>query len=223
MRCDSNMASRLIHYLIATQIVKDMKIDNIDRFLLGSLLPDLSSHDDGSYDKAHFWERLITKNIKGINWISYEKKYCNKMKVDSLYLGYYCHLIMDSLWFSLIVAPYVRKGLKSERVKSYQKGYRDYWRLNYILTREFSLNYQLCVDEDIDIEEIDCEQLSNLADNLKMDLNCKDYASKDDMELYPYDMIEKYIEFATEVCKNELFAFENGEERMCPIDYYVGI
>ena len=215
------MASRLIHYIIANQIVNETKIDNINRFLLGSLLPDLSSHDDGSYDNAHFGERLITKNIKGINWITYEKKYWNKMKEDSLYLGYYCHLIMDCLWFSMVVDPYVRKGQKSEREQLYQKGYRDYWRLNYILTREFSLKHQLCVDEDINIQEINCKQISNLVDTLKLDIECKDYASKEDMELYPYEVIEQYIKFATEVCKKELFAFENGEEHISPVDYYV--
>ena len=217
------MASRLLHYLIANQIIEDIKIDNKNRFLLGSLLPDLSSHDDRSYDKAHFWERLTDKNIKGINWLSYEKKYGIKMQVDSLYLGYYCHLIMDCLWFSLIVDPYVRKGSKSERAMLYQKGYHDYWRLNYILPREYNVEYLLCVDEDINIEEIDCNQISNLADNLKMDIECKDYACKEDMELYPYEIIEKYIKYATEVCKKELFAFKNGERHMCPFEYYVAI
>ena len=165
------MASRLLHYLIANQIIEDIKIDNKNRFLL----------------------------------------------------GYYCRLIMDCLWVSLIVNPYVRKGLKSERVMLYHKAYRDYWRLNYILTREFNLEYQLCVDEDIYIEEIDCNQISNLADNLKMDIECNDYASKEDMELYPYEIIENYIKYATEVCRKELLAFKNGERHMCPIVYYVTI
>ncbi len=39
------MASRLIHYLIAEEVTKVKNQMNRDRFVYGSLLPDLSLHD----------------------------------------------------------------------------------------------------------------------------------------------------------------------------------
>lgn len=50
------MASRMLHYVIATEIAGRLSIDDMDRFIIGSLLPDASLHEDGSYAIAHFGE-----------------------------------------------------------------------------------------------------------------------------------------------------------------------
>lgn len=51
------MASRVIHYLIASKIAESEGLDK-DRFIVGALLPDLSKHEDGSYDRAHYWKEM---------------------------------------------------------------------------------------------------------------------------------------------------------------------
>lgn len=56
------MASTLIHYAISIRILEKIHVKDKFLFLMGaSVGPDASSHDDGSYDTAHFWER--TENI----------------------------------------------------------------------------------------------------------------------------------------------------------------
>lgn len=118
------MASRLIHYLIAEEIASDKNQIDRDRFVYGALLPDLSLHEDGSYDIAHYGERLIDTRMKGFNWHNFRNKYYLQMGCDSLYLGYYCHLIMDDLWPYNVVIDYLEqaKDLCISELKAFEKG-----------------------------------------------------------------------------------------------------
>ena len=62
------MASRLLHYLIASELAERQEIKDKNRFCIGALLPDLSGHEDGSYNTAHFgwsWRKKIKKGLTG--------------------------------------------------------------------------------------------------------------------------------------------------------------
>lgn len=48
------MASRLLHYLIASELAERQEIKDKNRFCIGALLPDLSGHEDGSYNTGAF-------------------------------------------------------------------------------------------------------------------------------------------------------------------------
>lgn len=49
------MASAMIHYSISNLLLNELKVQNAVPFLLGAVLgPDASSHEDGTYDTAHF-------------------------------------------------------------------------------------------------------------------------------------------------------------------------
>lgn len=76
------------------------------------------------------------------------------MGYDSLYLGYYIHLIMDALWFSKIADIYIRIHPYPERKFYYQKSYEDYKKLNYLLSRECCLQYHIPTIDNIEIDEV---------------------------------------------------------------------
>lgn len=214
------MASRLIHYLIAEKIVESNKLIDRDRFVYGALLPDLSSHDDGSYDKAHFGEKLLELKLKGINWEKFRNKYSYHMGCDSLYQGYYCHLIMDALWFSKIVDKYIRVHPHPERKVYYQKSYEDYKILNYLLTKEYDLHYYLPTINNVEIEEINLLLRGDYFNNLYHDMNQSVHVDKKDLHFYSYDLIHDYIKQANELCIYELNAFNYGKVFMNPKELY---
>ena len=74
------MASRLLHYLIASELAERQEIKDKNRFCIGALLPDLSGHEDGSYNTAHFWVELEKENKKGINWLLVKERYVEQME-----------------------------------------------------------------------------------------------------------------------------------------------
>ena len=59
------MASAMIHYSISNLLLNELKVQNAVPFLLGAVLgPDASSHEDGTYETAHFWEKSEDKMRK---------------------------------------------------------------------------------------------------------------------------------------------------------------
>lgn len=217
------MASRLLHYLIASELAERQEIKDKNRFCIGALLPDLSGHEDGSYNTAHFWVQLEKENKKGINWLLFRERYAEQMEKDSLYLGYYCHLIMDSIWFCSIVDKYIRNYPLEIKKARYDAGYRDYQRLNYLLGKKYNLLmniYTISVDE---INEVKGALLENFLGALKDDIQCASEAKEDELEIYKLDLIEEYINKSVAMCESEIAAFFQGEEKEQPENYYVNI
>lgn len=215
------MASRLIHYLIAEEIAKTDKKINRERFVYGALLPDLSLHEDGSYNKAHFGEILIEEKVKGFNWHNFRNKYKHQMDTDSMYLGYYSHLIMDALWFSQVVDKFIRVYPKPERNIYYKKSYEDYITLNTLLTREYDLNYSLPIIENTAIEEINISLGECFFGELKKDMIPLTGVHKEDLMLYPYETITDFLNQAKNLCIEEINAHRRGIDFIYPHELYV--
>ncbi len=214
------MASRLIHYLIAEEIAKAYTEIDRNRFVYGALLPDLSQHEDGSYDKAHFWEKLKEENKKGINWIKFKEKYYRQISRDSLYLGYYCHLIMDALWFSSIADRFIRIHPYPERKQYYKMSYDDFRALNYILSKDYNLQYHIPSIKNTGIEEINQSLGNEFYHELRREINDSEAAYKENLRLYPYNVILKFINQAKELCISELNALTTGEGAVNPKRFY---
>ena len=217
------MASRLLHYLIASELAERQKIKDKNRFCIGALLPDLSGYEDGSYNTAHFWVELEKENKKGINWLLFRDRYAEQMEKDSLYLGYYCHLIMDSIWFSSIADKYIRNYPPEIKKDRYKAGYRDYQRLNYLLGKKYNLRYNIRNISIEEINEVKGELLENFLSALKDDIQCASEAKVEALEIYKLELMEEYINQSVAMCESEMAAFFRGEERERPEDYYVNI
>ena len=120
------MASAMIHYSISNLLLNELKVQNAVPFLLRAVLgPDASSHEDGTYETAHFWEKSEDKMRKGINWKKITDKYEKRIFANDFVLGYYCHLLQDALWLHEIADKYVRCYQGEEKKLAYQRGYRD--------------------------------------------------------------------------------------------------
>lgn len=217
------MASRLLHYLIASELAERQEIKDKNRFCIGALLPDLSGHEDGSYNTAHFWVQLEKENKKGINWLLFRERYAEQMEKDSLYLGYYCHLIMDSIWFCSIVDKYIRNYPLEIKKARYDAGYRDYQRLNYLLGKKHNLCYSIYIISVDGINEVKGALLENFLGALKDDIQCASEAKEDELEIYKLDLMEEYINKSVAMCESEIAAFFQGEEKEQPENYYVNI
>lgn len=215
------MASRMLHYTIALEIMRSMEIKDRNRFLVGVLLPDASSHQDDSYDRAHFRDEVEQEVVyKGVNWKRFLQKYEDKVWTDDLYLGYLCHLIMDAIWFHDMAVKYVRIYPYPERTNMYQKGYKDFDKLNVILRKKYNLSNPELKVEGITIEEVRQELLSNVYGGFAADFVMEGEWSTEDLELYPYEALNEYIEKCKTVCSGEVKALKEKREFVAPLQFY---
>lgn len=217
------MPSRMIHYLIAEKVMEQVAIENRNRFIIGSLCPDMSRHDDGSKNRTHYFE--IHGDKKGGNWLRFVEQYGESMKQDDLYLGILCHLVTDMIWFHEIMEKQIRSKVKSkeERQAKYQEGYLDFHRLNYILRKEFDLRYELEEDRNIELEGLCPELYDEVFDGLFKDFFLEHPAKKEDLAIYTYDITIACITLCIEECVGAIKAFQNGEGMLNPESYFVPV
>ena len=217
------MPSRMIHYLIAEKVAEQVKMENRNRFVLGSLCPDMSCREDGSKNRTHYLE--VHGDKKGGNWLTFMSRYGDKMKQDELYLGVLCHLITDMIWFHEIMETQIRSQVKTgeERQAMYQKGYEDFHRLNFILRNEFGLVYHLLEDRNLELEGLHPELYDEVMQGLYRDFFEDPVAEKEELEIYTYDISLECIRLCIGECVNAIVSFRQGEELIPPEKYYVPI
>ena len=217
------MPSRMIHYLVAEQVAKEVQVKDRNRFKIGSLCPDMSIRQDGSKSRTHYAE--VAGDVKGMNWRRFVNTYGEKMKTDDLYLGVLCHLITDGVWFHDIMEPCIRSkyASKEERQRMYQHGYSDFHRLNYILREEFGLYYELSEDRKIELDGVHPELYDDVIGALYGDFYEESAATKEELTVYPYDMTVACIKKCVEECVSAILAINEGEEPEAPERYYVPV
>ncbi len=217
------MASRMIHFVIAQNILKYIDLNDGARFIIGAIAPDACSHNDGSYDECHFTGRSLDGKYKGVNWNLFELKYGSELMSDSLYLGYFCHLIEDAVCLHDMADKYVRKYSSDIRSEYYSMGYRDYARLNKLLLLEYKLVTPEFTSLTIPVDEIQDKYIKNHFDGFINDFAIDIDCCKEDLELYHWELIEEYIGKCTELCVNEIEAMRKQGRRMNPEEYYVTV
>ena len=217
------MPSRMIHYLIAEEVAKQVKIKNMNRFKTGSLCPDMSLHTDGSKKRTHYFE--IHGEKKGGNWLRFMEEYGERMQEDDLYFGILCHLLTDMIWFHEIMETQIRSKVKSkeERQVKYQQGYGDFHKLNYLLREEFDLRYEMKEDRNIDFAGIHPETYDEVFDGLFQDFFFEPKAEKEQLQIYSYDITIDCIRLCIRECIGAIRAVRTGKEPMNPEKYFVPV
>lgn len=217
------MASRMLHYILAVEIANNVPIRDINRFIIGSLIPDASSHSDGSYDIAHFadTDKAEERIKKGINWSLFEHKYKNEILDDSLYIGYLCHLIADAIWFKQVADKYIRIYPKKDRMSYIKKGYKDFQKLNSLLVEEYSVTCPSLQITTLKINEVNPHLMEQLFNEFAWDFKSGEKYNKNDLQVYPYEAVIDFIDESVNVCIKEIIALRNMDKTINPYIYYV--
>ena len=87
------MSSRIVHPAIAGEINKIHPLPEPERFSLGSILPDACPDK-----KAHYRKLLAEGTRRTLDLSGFRGLYGDRLLSDSLYLGYYLHLLQDILF-----------------------------------------------------------------------------------------------------------------------------
>ncbi len=216
------MASSVLHYIISKKVAEQMQVKDIDSFLMGAVIaPDTGTRADGSYDKRHFFEKCSDIGQKGINWLNYLEQNADRMNED-YYLGYYCHLIEDSVWYHDFFDKYIRIYPQEIREIKFPAVYRDYWRLNYILKKELKVEYVPFEKRSIPDEFIETDRIESQVKNVNKQFGAPE-CSKEDLEMIPWDFIMEYIDKCEKLCKTELSALKGDGQHIDPKTFFAAI
>lgn len=200
------MASRIMHLAIAKKILEEKHIQKSERFLLGIILPD--APEAGKRSAASHLKIKVCDGAKNTyDLTKFRDKYWKELKSDSLYLGYYLHLVQDLVYRDLIYEKYNWNPMISGNV---EKLHNDYRLLNAYIIQRYGVENNLIISGDFTNEKIyelvpiDTEQFQKEIKN--------DFETHAEGSIYFFTekMADEYIKKATVESIKEVLAIENG-------------
>lgn len=169
------MASAIIHLAVAKTLEKDLEIENLKDYYLGSIAPDIAKQIGETKHKSHF---LINTSDDIPNIKMFTDKYSN-FKNNSFDLGYFIHLYTDKIWFKdfitkIISGDYIKlldgTVIHSTPEEIQNLIYQDYTNLNTKLLDEYNMDLSLFYEDFIKpnttIDEIPTDKLNILIDKM---------------------------------------------------------
>ena len=146
------MGSLIMHLCVANELKK--KYNFSDKFIIGTLMPDLLKIAGKGQTETHYIENVIEEDgVKRLpNILKYEQTNHDNIK-DEKILGYMTHLIQDKVWFDKYIGKYAKtdandiskiKYLEYNLIKSdkeFSKDmYKDYENINMYLVNKYNLD-----------------------------------------------------------------------------------
>jgi hypothetical protein len=199
------MASRIMHYIIANEIIKEKALDR-NLFILGNLAPDAHDGTLRGNSCAHF-RRIIGNDydrFPNIDIRRFKGKYLQG-KADEFTIGYLCHLISDDTWVKMIYPDYLQFTTDAEKDKIQRQAlFNDFEILNNVLRKHYDLQFKnnLVVPEELIIKEFSYEKIDPLLNNLLEDFNKNNNGTC--YKIFNKEFILQYMESCIERCNEEM-------------------
>ena len=204
------MASSLTHLAAARRILDQIEIRDPERFRLGEILPDAAVDKFVSFDSLHYKKTDPETRIRIFDLARFREEFTDHLQ-DSLYLGYYCHLIQDAIfrWFCFAY-KHLQTLVPAWDGETIQKLYHDYSLLNHPLIER----YAITVPEAMDLTD---EPIVNIA---PLDVPAfldgihayYDEPAPEPPEpyLFSWTDVEEYLDMVCEACVTEIRNIQNG-------------
>lgn len=211
------MASRIIHLAICKQLEDVIEVKDVNRLRIGHVLPDAIIRGHEAHATSHYKITVCEEKKKMIDFSGFYRQFSTKILEDSLYLGYYFHLIEDAIYRKFLYYDYqMGVNRKSEFRKTL---YDDYVILNRYLINNYRLTNKINIPVHFIEEEIN-EIYPFVLDNFLLDMT-KDFdcSIKGKTKYFTESMVEEYIDKCMSVCKKELDTIQKGNSYLNPLDY----
>jgi len=214
------MASRVIHLAISEEIIKQVKLKDNNKFLIGSLLPDAAKSGQEDRHKTHFVKILQDKDNKTFDFSQFLKYYGGNIHNDDLYLGYYIHLIEDALFRKLAFEKW--NLLKKKNDLNYKENlYNDYKILNKYLIKKYKLNNKIQIPEDLKLHSINkiySFDFNTLLIELEKDF--KEDIQDQKLAYLELDLVDVFISECITICIKEINSILSNKETTINSDDY---
>ena len=98
------MSSYIMHICISDIVKRKLKLT--DKFVYGSILPDVIKNITGDRDKTHYINKVIVDGDK--RELPDIQKAINELQIEDkeIRLGYIAHLVEDLIWFNDFIPTY---------------------------------------------------------------------------------------------------------------------
>ncbi len=195
------MSSRIVHLAIAGEINKIHPLPEPERFSLGSILPDACPDK-----KAHYRKLLAEGTRRTLDLSGFRGLYGDRLLSDSLYLGYYLHLLQDILFRNEI---YEVVGFDPRPAGNIPQLHLDYRLTNRYVINKYGLTNPVRVPAGLEAEPLWQEwqfALTPFLEELARDFRDTPRGTP---KYFTEAVADRLIHRSVRLCLQELEAFRN--------------
>lgn len=183
------MASRMVHYLVAKEILKQIDIKDKNAFLIGSIIPDSYNREKYTREETHFVVNYYHDKFRVFDFKKFYEKYL-KDEIDDFCLGYFLHLYMDAVYIKEVFSDLVFKSNR-DRAELISEAYNDMHMYNTYLRDKYQLKYEIKPLESWKVTELNIEDQEAFFEEFKKDFHDIPMTK---MKLYNHKILSDYIE-----------------------------
>lgn len=202
--------------MAVTKIISEKwQIKDRNRFLFGALLPDVYREGDSSHN-SHMKMRIRGGGRVTYDLTGFKEGYGKLMAEDSLYLGYYLHLVQDLVFRDFV---YNEHHWNPAAAGNIERLHNDYRLINSYIIKKYGLRNELAIPSDFEKEPINALYpfgFHCLCDDLKSDFSAP---SPGDIFFFTKEMADSFIRRACDICGKELQAWREGKRYVDAYDW----
>ena len=197
------MASSIIHLAVTSELLRQRAFSSPERLKLGAILPDA-----GTQTASHLKISVCGNQKKTYDLDRYRTQFGAFLRQDTLYLGYYLHLIQDLCFRHFL---YETHRWNPHIPGNVEKLHRDYAISNAYVIARYGLQNDIVLPADFDREPIN--RLCRLDAPALLEALQAYFASNvtGTPFFFTSDMADAFIREAAALCLKELDAMERGE------------
>lgn len=212
----NHMASRVLHLAVANEIMKQISVNDKNRFRLGVILPDACNLPSGPKNESHLKVVVGENNKKTCDLDQFIFLFKEEINHDELYIGYYLHLVQDLFFRKLICYQY---KWHPTSLKDVQHLHKDYRLTNLFIIKKYGVVNDIQMIADLKNEKIN--RLSHF--EVEEFLQDMEHDFYDTTEEEPYfftnAMADEFVSGATDACIREWYELKKGKHYINPYQY----
>lgn len=196
------MASSIMHLAVINELARRFQFKDLNRLRFGAILPDA-----GTKDVSHLKISICGCNKTTYDLEGFRSRFGHLMRTDGLYLGYYLHLIQDTVYRHFV---YDRYHWDPTIPGNVEKLHNDYVITNHFIAGKYGLQDDLIVPSRMDTEPI-CDLCHYDIQELMLSVKSAYQELQDeDVFFFSTEMADEYIDEAVKACLSELEALTAG-------------
>ncbi len=209
------MASSIVHLAITNELTKRLSFSDTNRLKFGAVVVD-AGIGGNKYGTAHMKVNVLDGKMKTYDFDRYREMFGERMLQDDLYMGYYLHLVQDSLYRHYV---YDRYHWNPTIPGNMEHLHKDYQIVNQYIINKYQLKNDLSVPEGFEDEALN--QISSFdTEGLMKDMSSYFLPVEEEpIFFFTKEMSDEFIGEAVEYCENEVKKLRGGEPGIDMLSY----
>lgn len=202
------MASSIVHLAITNELAKRIAFTDTNRLKFGAIVVDagVGGNQNG---RSHLKVVVLGGEKKTYDLDRFRTLFGKRMLSDDLYMGYYLHLVQDSLYRKYVYGRYHWNPMIPGNVERLHK---DYQVINQYVINKYQLKNDIVVPDGFDTEDLNQISLFDTS-KLMNDLD-RYFLPVEDEEIlfFTREMTDEFIGESIQYCAEEVERIRKGEK-----------